>query len=120
MGRREKAGLLFHVRYSGKLKTAIGSKLRPETMKLPGESKTETLQNIAEGKGFFFFLQDSQSTGKKSKSRKWSALTEISQQKKQSETAYNRVNWNYILRILGEYEGNIKTTQEHPRKTAQL
>lgn len=52
-GRRAKAGLLFHMKYSGKLKKVISSKLRPEIMKLPGERKPETLQNIAVGKDFF-------------------------------------------------------------------
>lgn len=52
---RVKVGLLFHMRYKGKLKTVISSKLRPETMKLPEENKTETLQNIGAGKDFFLF-----------------------------------------------------------------
>lgn len=55
MGRRVTAQLLFHLRYNGELKMVVSSKLRPETMKLPEESRTETLQNIGVGKDFILF-----------------------------------------------------------------
>lgn len=88
----------------------VSSKLRPETMKLPEESRTETLQNIGVGKDFILFKSPKAKIEDEAHSLK-------SHNRRNNERpithSVNRNTWNHILYHLdGVGVQNTKSIQK--------